>query len=224
MALFRFENGDGLVVKPLQSAREDAIARLAGDRAVGPAQLPTLEGFLVEELAPGVFFTGLSFSPAAKEAAYVVGKRLGEMVRSLHDCGIYYNDATISDPKGRSHLLVDLKPGADSLAEPGCRLIDFGVSVLLDNFPNLEPQEMYNLVRTTPEFRLLSRMGVQGGIQGTGLGQFLAQFRRRLVDMSREEILARDLRYFEEGLKQAVPFVGMGVIQPVRTGFYEGYR
>ena len=220
VALFRFENGEGLVVKPLQSRREASVAPLAGEVAVGPAQLPSIAGFLVEELVPGVFFTDLTPDSLNEEFMYLVGRRLGQMIRELHESAIYYNDATISDSDGRSHLIVHCGPQPTTQPAPDCRLIDFGVSVLLDNFPHLEPEEVFNLVRTTPEFRLLSRMGVQGN----ELGRFLAQYRQRLVNTSAEEILARDLRFFEEGLNQASQLLGNGIVPPVKAGFHEGYR
>ena len=219
VALFRFESGEGIVVKPLQSQREGSVARLAGEAAVGPAQFPSIEGFLVEDLVTGVFFTGLTAESVSDEEMYQVGRRLGNIIRNLHGCRIYYNDATISDPEGRSHLIVNFGDESKTGQGPDCRLIDFGVSVLLDNFPHLEPEEVFNLVRTTPEFRLMSRMG----IQGNDLVQFLAQYRQRLIKTSPEEILARDLRFFEEGLNQASRHMGNAIVQPVSAGFYEGY-
>lgn len=219
VALFRFESGEGLVVKPLQSRREASIARLASEVAVGPGQLPSIEGFLVEELVPGVFFTDLTTDSLNEEFMHLVGRRLGKMIRDLHNSAIYYNDATISDPDGRSHLIVDCGAQPPTEQAPDCRLIDFGVSVLLDNFPHLEPEEVFNLVRTTPEFRLLSRMG----IQGNELMEFLAQYRQRLTGTSAEEILSRDLRFFEEGLNQAARQMGNGIVPPVRAGFSDGY-
>ena len=59
VALFRLENGDGLVVKPRQSRREDRIAQAAAEAAVGPKQHPSLDGFLTEELVGGPLFTEL---------------------------------------------------------------------------------------------------------------------------------------------------------------------
>ena len=219
VALFRFDDGDGLVVKPLQSRREAEVAALAGQAEIGPRQLPSLEGFLVEELVDGRFFTDFAPEEMTDDLIYQVGFRLGAMLASLHAAGIYYNDATLSDPDGRSHLLVQSFPSSETEAAPECRLIDFGVSVLLDKFPDLEMEEVFNLVRTTPEFRLLSRMG----LRGREMGNFLAQYRRRLAATPKEEILARDLRFTEEGLQQAARKMGSGIIAPFRQGFSEGY-
>ena len=162
VAILRFGDGDGIVIKPVQSAREDVIARLAGEGFIGPSQFPSLEGFLSEEWVAGRFFTVLTEEAVCEEAMYAIGERLGSMLAELHARQIYYNDATVSDPDGRSHLIIEDKANFGGGAVPNCRLIDFGVSVLLDNFLDLEPEEVYNLVRTTPEFRLLSRMGLSG--------------------------------------------------------------
>lgn len=219
VALFRFASGDGIVVKPLQSRREAEIAQLVGEAGAGPKQFPSLEGFLVEELVEGSFFTDLLPDDLNDETLYQVGRRLGSMLSVLHNAGICYNDATLSDPDGRSHLLIQLPDADQADLPPGCKLIDFGVSVLLDRFPDLEPEEVFNLVRTTPEYRLVSRLGL--GV--SELGRFLAQYRQRLASVSRDEILARDLRFTEEGLQQAAGKMGTGIIALFRQGFAEGY-
>ena len=219
VALFRFANGEGIVVKPLQSRREAEIAQLVGEAGVGPKQLPSLEGFLVEELVGGAFFTELSPNDLNDEMIYQVGRMLGSMLSVLHNASICYNDVTLSDPEGRSHLLVQLPEANRVGGPPGCKLIDFGVSVLLDRFPDLEPEEVFNLVRTTPEYRLVSRLG----FGSSELGRFLAQYRQRLASVSRDEILARDLRFTEEGLQQAAAKIGTGIVAPFRQGFAEGY-
>ena len=126
VALIRGE-GRGLVVKPLQSGREGEIARIAGDLAIGPRQYPSIPGFLTEELCAGEFFTELPPERLDDAALSQLGRNLGHMLVRLHSRKIYYNDATISDPEGRSHLLVS--------PDGKCRLIDFGVSVLWTGTP-----------------------------------------------------------------------------------------
>lgn len=219
VALLRFANGDGLVVKPLQSRREPEIAQLAGQAGVGPRQLPSLEGFLVEELVEGRFFTDLSTDELRDDLIHQAGHWLGSMLSALHNAGICYNDATLCDPEGRSHMLVQLPDGHQTGRSAEYKLIDFGVSVLLDRFPDLELEEVFNLVRTTPEYPLVSRLGLRGG----ELGRFLAQYRQRLTSTSREEIMARDLRFTKEGLQQAASMMGAGIIAPFQQGFDEGY-
>lgn len=219
VAVVRFGEGDGLVIKPEQSGSEEAIARMAGDVGVGPAQYPALEGYLVEELVTGAFFTSLPEGFLSDSFMYEVGRKLGGMLAALHARNIYYNDATISDPEGRSHLIVQLGDGESPGPDLACRLIDFGVSVLLDDYPHLGLGDVYNLVRTTPEFRLLTRMGMRE----EEIGRFLVQYRRTLAGISRDEILARDLRFTEEGLRQAAGQFGPDIVPPFREGFDAGY-
>ncbi len=219
VALFKFPSGDGYAIKPLQSRKEPEIAHLAGDAGVGPRQYPSVEEFLTEELVDGRFFTELTREEVSDDLMVQIGSRLGSMLAALHGAGIYYNDATLSDPEGRSHLLVRLPGSSQEEDALVCRLIDFGVSVLLDNFPTLEMEEVFNMARTTPEYRILCRMG----LRGQEFRRFLAQYRQRLAATSREEILSRDLRFTEEGLQQAAARMGSWIIDPFRQGFTEGY-
>ncbi len=219
VALFRFASGKGFVVKPLQSRREAEIARLAGDAGVGPHQFTSLEGFLVEELVNGRFITEYAEEELDDGLIFQIGLTLGSMLSTLHNAGICYNDATLSDPDGRSHLFVRLPDENRPGQPPACTLIDFGVSVFLDRFPYLELEEVFNLVRTTPEYRFVSRLG----LRGNELSRFLVQYRQRLSASDKEEILARDLRFTQEGLQQASRSMGAGIIAPFQQGFTEGY-
>ena len=219
VAIFTFDDGAGLVVKPWQNGREDLIAKLAEEGGAGPEQFPSLVGYLVEKLLPGVFFTDLPLESLAVDTLFLVGQRLGAILASLHSQMICYNDTTLSDPDGRTHLIVSLPSSGNESVEPDCRLIDFGVSVLLDHFPDLEFEEVYNLVRTTPEFRLLSRIGL--GPQE--LGEFLAQYRQRLRAVSPEEIMGRDLRIAEEGLRLLSRRAGETGTVALREGIASGY-
>ena len=51
-----------VVIKPCQSSREAEIAAIAGQLNVGPAQLPTIPGFISEEFVDGVFLTDVNVS------------------------------------------------------------------------------------------------------------------------------------------------------------------
>ena len=140
------------------------------------------------------------------------GQRLGDMLAQLHRNKIYYNDTTLSDPSGRSHLIV--------LSDHSLRLIDFGVSLLLDQHPSLHPEEVYNFVRTLPMFHLFSRMGTSR----EDMAQLLEQYRHRLANTSIEEIMARDVRFMEEGLGMAANRMGTQIIEPIKLGFQETYQ
>ncbi|MFQ6026150.1 MAG: hypothetical protein ACE5Q6_01395, partial [Dehalococcoidia bacterium] len=212
VALFASEQG-GLVVKPTQSRREEEIARIAGELKAGPLQYPSLPGFITEEYIPGTFFTQLPTEQLRPEAMYRVGMELGGMLSRLHLRRIFYNDTTLSDSEGRSHLLVS--PAVDG----DCRLIDFGVSLLLDRHPQLSLEEVYNFARTLPEFRLLSGMVASD----EAMTQFLGQYRQRLAGTSPEQIMERDVRFFQEGLRLAARRLGDSIIEPLRRGFGEAY-
>ena len=220
VALFGFANGAGIVVKPLQNRREAELAQLAGEAEVGPQQLESLEGFLVEELVPGRFFTDLSPDDLRDEFVHQIGLRLGSMLSTLHSAGICYNDATLSDPDGRSHLLVQL-PTADQTGQsPKCRLIDFRVSrVLLDNFPALEMEEVFNMVQ---ELHPSTASGVpHGPCAGSEFRRFLAQYRQRLpcsISLGRKSCPAT-FAFTEEGLQQAAAQDGkLALVDPFQAG------
>ena len=200
-----------VVVKPYQSSREGEVAAIAGDLRVGPRQLPSLPGYLTEEFAGGDFFTSLP--PERRGAAEMegIGRSLGTMFRRLHDAGIYYNDASLSDPEGRSHLIID--------GDGGCLLIDFGVSLLLDRHPDYTREEVHNFVRTLPMYRVFAGMA-ENRDEMTG---FLEDFRARMAQASREEIMGRDLEFVRQGLSIAARRMGEGIIAPIRTGFLGGY-
>jgi tRNA A-37 threonylcarbamoyl transferase component Bud32 len=143
---------------------------------------------------------------------YRLGRALGNMLGRLHANQIFYNDTILSDPSGRSHLLVS--------SNGDCRLIDFGVSLLLDRHPQLSREEVYNFVRTLPVFPILSGMGTDSD----EMGQFLDQYQQRLTYASKAEIIARDLRFTREGLRLAARFMGSHIIDPFQQGFGETYK
>ncbi len=215
-------NGDaGLALKPMQSRREDEIAAIAADLEVGPRQHPTLPGFLTEDMAPGRFFTDLPTEQATPEFLHRIGRRLGMMLSALHRRGVCYNDATLSDPEGRSHLLVTGYGEA--------KLIDFGVSVLLDRHPDLAPEDVYNLLRTDPMFRVFRQMSPTPD----DIRSLVGQYGRRLAAMSKDELLSRDLRFTEQGIRFAAERMAYAAPESptppglteewLQRGFQEGY-
>ena len=200
-----------IVIKPLQNSREDEIARIAGEIGVGPAQLKSLPGYLTEEFVPGTFFTELSEDQLTDDFLVGVGWTIGDMLRRLHQAGIYYNDVTFSDPRGRSHLLVQ--------ADGSCRLIDFGISLLLDRHPRLDREEVHNFVRTLPMYRVFRGMAEDEA----HVDRFLEEYAAKLAAASKSEITSRDLAFAEQGLKMAAQRMGERIVEPVRVGFKRAY-
>ena len=204
--------GESIVIKPFQNTREDEIARIAAEVGVGPAQFPSLPGFLVEQFAEGSFFTGLPAERRDPDTMRAIGLSLGGMLRRLHNANIYYNDATLADPEGRSHLIVD--------EDGGCTLIDFGVSLLVSRHPDYTREEVHNFVRTLPMYRIMAGMA-EGRAE---MDEFLAQYARRMAEASPADILARDLKFAQQGLSIAARRMGDDIIAPIREGFLESYR
>ena len=203
---------DQLAIKPFQNSREDEIASIAASADVGPRQYPSLSGYLAEQFSDGVFFTDLA--PERRDAATMrsVGQQLGGMLRRLHEAGIYYNDATLADPQGRSHLIV---------ADDGrCTLIDFGVSLLLDRHPEYSREEVHNFARTLPMYRIFAGMADNR----EEMDGFLAQYSGQMARASRQDILARDIKFAQQGLAIAGQKLGPDIIPPLRDGFLESYR
>ncbi len=217
--------GETIVIKPFQNTREDEIAAIAAGVNAGPAQFPSLPGYLTERFADGVFFTDLPperrdpSTSSGRATLQAVGLALGRMLRRLHDAGVYYNDATLADPEGRSHLIV-----APVSPEPveglRCTLIDFGVSLLVSRHPDYTREEVHNFVRTLPMYRIMAGMAENRA----EMDDFLAQYARQMAQATPEDIMARDLKFAQQGLSIAARRMGEGIIAPIREGFVEGYR
>ncbi|MDA1129120.1 MAG: hypothetical protein O2913_10540 [Chloroflexi bacterium] len=140
-----------------------------------------------------------------------IGSTLGDMLLRLHQADVYYNDATFSDPGGRSHLLV---------AEDGsCRLIDFGISVMLDRHPEFSREQVHNFVRTLPMYRVFRGMAEDE----SQVDRFLAEYSGKLAAASKFQITSRDLGFAQEGLNLAAQRMGELIIEPVKKGFIGAY-
>ena len=203
---------EAIAIKPYQNSREDEIARIAADAGAGPAQLPSLPGYLTERFAEGVFFTGLPPERRDDSTMRAAGLALGGMLRRLHDAGVYYNDASLADPEGRSHLIVS--------GDGGFTLIDFEVSLLLNRHPEYSREEVHNFARTLPMYRIFAGMADSRA----GMADFLREYGRQMARASREDILARDLKFVQQGLSIAARRMGQNIIPPLRDGFLEAYR
>lgn len=199
----------GVVIKPCQSSGEAEIAAIAGDLGLGPAQLAGIAGFISEDYVVGRFFTDLPAEEATQERMRLVGTALANALRRLHSAGICYNDTTISDPEGRSHII--LRPDGE------IRLIDFGVSLLLDNHPEgLTFEDAWNAARTDPMFRLFRQM-TSGG-DDTALARFVADYGRRLAVQTPAQIQSRDWRIAEEGASMVAARYGPVAADALREG------
>ena len=208
-------NGEsaGVVIKPCQSSREAEIAAIAGELGVGPRQLPTIDGFITEEFVDGRFLTDLTIVEATEDRMRSVAAALADALNRLHSAGVCYNDATISDPEGRSHII--LRPDDE------IRLIDFGVALLLDNHPDgLTFEDAWNAARTDPMFRLFRQM--TGGDDGEALGRFVADYGRRLAGQTAPEIQSRDWRIAEEGASIIAARYGPVATDALREGLSRG--
>ena len=198
-----------IVIKPCQSRREAEIAAVAGDLNVGPAQLPTIPGFISEEFVDGSFLTDLTSARGTPQRMHAVGQALAAALSSLHAAGICYNDATISDPDGRSHIII--RPDGE------IRLIDFGVALLLDDHPDsLTFEDAWNAARTDPMFRLFRQM--TGGGDDDALARFVADYGRRLATQTPAQIQARDWRIAEEGASLIAARFGPDAADALRQG------
>ena len=206
-------NAVGIVIKPCQSPAEAEIAAIAGGLGVGPRQFATISGFISEEFVEGRFLTDLSPAEATPGLMRGIGQSLGTALRALHASGVCYNDATISDPDGRAHVILT--------PEGSTRLIDFGVALLLRDHPaGLTFHDAYNAARTDPMFRLFRQMG--GGGDSQSLGDFVAEYGRRLARQSAAEIQERDWRIAEEGLSAIATRFGPEAVEAMRDGVAMG--
>lgn len=203
----------GIVIKPCQSPAEAEIAAIAGELGVGPRQFSSVSGFISEEFVAGRFLTELTPDDATQERGKSIGKVLGAALRSLHLAGVCYNDATISDPDGRSHVILT--------SEGSIRLIDFGVALLLRDHPSdLTFHDAYNAARTDPMFRLFRQLA--GGGDSPSLGDFVAEYGRRLARRTVEEIQERDWRIAEAGLSAIAARFGPVVVAAMEDGLADG--
>ena len=200
-----------LVIKPVQSSRESEIANIAAELGIGPKQYETLEYFLTEELPQGKPFSQLRNSEITPEKMYELGRRVATILNKLHSREIFYNDTTITDDMGRSHLMV---------AESDVKLFDYGVALRLNNFPNLSDEEVFNYARTLPGVN--SSLALDQSLDK--INALVEKFRPDVQGFSKQNIMMRDLELTLEGLHFATFRLGGHIFEPFRKGFNEIYN
>lgn len=197
-----------VVIKPCQSSREAEVAAIAGESDAGPKQMPTIEGFITEEFVDGVILTDLPAEEATPDRMRAVGEALRDALTGLHGANVCYNDATISDPEGRSHIILR--------DDGSIRLIDFGVALLLKDHPQeFTFEDAWNAARTDPMFRLFTQM--TGG-NDDALGRFISDYGQRMAGQSVEQIQSRDWRIAEEGVNAISGKIGPVAADALREG------
>ena len=201
-----------IVIKPVQSPREVSIAKTAGELAVGPRQYPTLPGYLTEELIAGTKFSALRGDEASPDKMYALGRRMGDVMASLHRNDIFYNDTILSDDFGRSHVVVsDDRPAV---------LFDYGVALKADNHLQFTDEEMFDYVRTFPGGQMLSHLGIDDETSKS----MIATYRQQLKGITKDGILQRDIDFIMEGLFFGSVRIGIPITEPFIRGFNETYQ
>ncbi|MBO54167.1 MAG: hypothetical protein CL886_00745 [Dehalococcoidia bacterium] len=201
-----------MVIKPLQNSKEAEIATRAGKLEVGPNQFDSLPGFLSEEYVSGKFITDNSANHDIMPQPVDIGIKVGSALSKLHENQICYNDTTLSDPEKRSHLIIN--------QAGNIKLIDFGLSLSLNEYPNFSIEETFNYVRTMPIYRIFSAMNPTR----EDVHSFLKSYQRTFKEISPDTIYDRDIQFLTEGLQ----LMGDVLTEPDKTdfmkGFYEAYK
>lgn len=206
-----------VVIKPLQNSREHEVAKIADEWGVGPKQYTTLDGFLTEQFIEGDLFSKLEGEKLSDDNMYLIGRRVGDILKRLHFKEIFYNDTILSDDFGRSHLIVPKMP-FDAL------LFDYGMALRLERHPNLTDEEVLNYARVgTLELTALQQGLQQGRLHKETFDSIVNQYKSEITQMTKEQIMGRDLDFINEGLQSAKIRLGHRIIEPFLKGFKETY-
>ncbi|MEE2881773.1 MAG: hypothetical protein VX643_07215 [Chloroflexota bacterium] len=90
----------------------------------------------------------------------------------------------------------------------------------MDSIDSLDPEEVYNLARTTPMFRLFSGFGTRP----TEVTQFLYAYKKELSKATPESVMERDVKFVEQGIRVLSHRVGDRTVEPFLSGFFGSYR
>lgn len=220
------------LIKPALNSREREIAQIAGDLKVGPHQYETLDNFLTEQVFEGDLFSRLPKIKTSNASIYFIGRRMGYILRSLHLKEIYYNEITLSDDFANSNLIVPQDPFESILG-------DYRVALRLDMHPNYSEEEIFNYARTLPgvnDSLDLMLSGLNEGLQQKTINekeareaferykiQMAAEFMPIVQSSTKQEIMARDVQFINEGLVFASHRLGNYILEPFSKGFRETY-
>ena len=201
-----------LIIKPTQNSKEPKTAQISGELQIGPEQFKTLDHFLTENYIFGTFFPSLDENQRTDENMQEIGRRTGEILTFLHSKNIFYNDTILTDDFGRSHLIVpETSPAV---------LIDYGVSINLDNHPNLSDEEVFNYARTLPINNLILEMNPSK----QQINNIIQIYHKQIQNMTKEKVMARDVGMVYEGLGFAKYRLGSEIAEPFTAGFKETYQ
>ena len=137
---------------------------------------------------------------------------MGSAFSKLHENKICYNDTILSDPEKRSHLILDRVGDV--------KLIDFGISLSLEKYPNFSLEETFNYVRTMPIYRMFESMNpTQGDVHS-----FLKSYQAKFKDISADTIYGRDLQFLTEGLQIMSDILTESDKTAFMHGFHSSYK
>ena len=201
-----------VVVKPTQNSREQEVAQIADELGVGPKQYESIDGFLTEQFVEGESFSRLKGDRTSADNVYPLGRRIGQILSKLHSREIYYNDTILTDDLGRSHVIV---PETSSAV-----LFDYGVALRLNMHPNLTDEEVFNFARTLP----MVGMFLEAQPSEEQVQALVQEYRPKLQIAPKEQIIARDIDFINEGLTFATYRLGNHIVEPFLSGFKETYK
>ncbi len=185
-----FEDGTSYIIKATENSQEPAIAELMGQIGVGPKQFQSLDGHITEEYIEGTAISQLEEDRCTPEFMAETGKKIGAMIRAVHDQGVVVNDQLLSDDWGKSHTIV--MPNGD------VRFIDFGAAIDVRNYPDLSDEAVMLMIKSDG----MAMMRLQMMQSDEQVRDYIAEYRktRLMQDGSRQGVISRiDGQLLNEG-------------------------
>ncbi len=202
------------VIKMLESKKEKDIADKVSDLNIGPKQFKTLEGHLVEEFLEGDLLTKIDSKRCTPEFMKNIGIQLGEHLKTLHKNNILVNDQILSNDYSRSHLMIT--------SDDKVKIIDFGASIDLTNFPEISDDEVFSLMRTDA----MASMFISSLTSESQKKASIDGYRKKIIPLIENKetlIQIKDMQLMNEGFH----FLGEQRLPNVKylvEGFYESYN